>query len=191
MASIRIWEKQDGSKSYQVDIRKKGLSIKRTFTDEEDAKLFANYKERLIDNMENFEVPLKNRVTLRSIFEIKISSVDASNKRMIDELNCTLDRLEKILGSETFVSDLTFEKWLNASKILYETPVFIGYNKEKNQKKMTLKTFRRILASASSVFSFANEKGIELENHPLSVIQKYINPLMRKNEKALLPTDQN
>lgn len=186
MASIRRRMTKEGeSTSFTVDIRKKNISITRTFYTEEDAKLFEFYKERLIQNMENFNVPLKDRVTLRNLFELKILTIDDSNKRMRDELNCTLERLEKIFGADKYVNEINYDQWLDAAKTLYATPVFIGFDKESNRRQMSVNTLKRIIASASSVMSYALTKGIDVENHPIKIIQKYVNNLINSNNKDL------
>jgi len=53
MASIRKRE----SGSYSAEIRKKGKSLCASFSNRETAELWAVYKEDLIDQIKNFEVP--------------------------------------------------------------------------------------------------------------------------------------
>lgn len=179
MGSITKRKNSDGTISFRVDVRRKNIDISRTFFTEEDASLFILYKERLIDNMKNFDVPLKERVTLKQLFELKLSSISETNKRMIDDLNHTLDKLEMNFPKDKFVSQLTYEDWLIAAKAIYETPVYVGFKNAKNMKQMSIVTFKKLMANASSVFSHAISKGLDLENHALAIIRKYITPLMQ------------
>lgn len=182
---------KNGIVSYRINIRRGNVDISRTFFTEEDAKLFAFYKERLIDNMKTFEVPLKERVTLRQIIELKINSNIELDTRSIGELNKSCERLENILGHDKFLCQLSYDDWLKAAKLLYDLPVYRGSKAEHNKRSMSLKTLRRILATISSAFSNAQEIGIDIENHPLKVIQLYINPQIRGKKFALIKEDDS
>src|ERR1700679_1545188 len=71
MACIQERPNENGDVSYRVSIRKKGHIISKSFYTKEDAEIYAFYKERLIDLMENFEVPIEKRLTLQSIMNIR------------------------------------------------------------------------------------------------------------------------
>jgi len=66
--------------SFRVQIRKKNIEISKTFNKEEDAILWAKYKENLIDCIEVFDVPLKEMVTLREAIELKINALSSAKK---------------------------------------------------------------------------------------------------------------
>lgn len=178
MARIEEREDSKGEISYRVLIRKKGIEISRTFHDKESAKLYEFYKERLIENMSNFEVPLNIRITLRDIVDMKIkdSGTDIKSFRLF---TLALDRFEEIFPSGKFYSELSFDDWFNASKIIYEKDVYRGAKTEKGKRRMSPDTLRKTLAYMSSCVSHAISLGIELENYPLKVIQTYVNPMLK------------
>ncbi len=183
MASIEKRKNSDGSFSYRLSIRKKNFEIYQTFYTEEDAKLYEFYKERLIDNMEAFEVPLKDRVTVEQIFELKIKEISEYSPRNISDVNLSLDRIKQFFTNKKFINEFSFDDWLNFAKNLYGSDVFRGGKTEKGKRKMSIATLRRIFAVISSVYSNAIAMGIELENHPLKVIQTFITPLMKKEKE--------
>lgn len=186
MASITKNETKDGT-SYHVNIRFKGINETKTFYTEEDAKLYEFYKERLLKNMENFEVPLSKTVTLNQIYELKLKYFNHEDRRSVNSFYNSLQRFNEIFGNK-FYCDITYEDWVNAAKILYATPVYKGAKTENGKRHMSVKTLRNIFAYASSAVSFAQEKGIELENHPAKVIKVYIASMVKK-ENEILPTD--
>ena len=181
MAAFEKRIRKDGTFSYQVNIRKKKYNITKTFCEEEDARLFAYYKEKLIDNMENFEVDIQDRVTFKQIIELKIKSLD-SEKSAYSFLNCYKKIMEHI-KPHTFIVELSFEDWTDCAKKMYCNDV-CGHIKNKIEKRpISLKTVRNNFAYASSAFSYAISKGIKLENHPFMVINQYINSL-EKNKPS-------
>lgn len=186
MASIRKNETKDGT-SYHVNIRMKGKDITRTFYTEEDAKLYEFYKERLLRNMEYFEVPLSKRITLEQIFELKLKYFNDVDKRTVNNFNNSLQRFIEQFGDK-FYCNITYEDWVQAAKNLYSTPVYKGAKTEKGKRDMSIKTLRNIFAYASSAVSFAQEKGIEIENHPAKVIKVYIASMIKKGDEVF-PSD--
>ena len=172
MATIEKISNSDGSISYRVKIRKKGIDVSRTFRNEEDAIMYGKYKERLIENMENFDVPLKSRVTLRQIFELKPKETYSAKNHN----DLSLIRFEEFLGPNRFYEDITFDEWRGCVEKFAKMDVFKGGRTEKSKRLMSPQTIRRMFAMASSVVSHAQSLGIELENHPLRVIQTTIRP---------------
>ncbi len=178
MATIEKRKNGNGF-SFRVSIRRKGIEIYKTFKTEEDANLYAFYKERLIDNMEAFDVPLKSRVTLRQIIELKISTLDKSIGRAVEEFEIACDRVSKFLDKDKFIDGITFDEWLNIAKSMLQEDVFHGSKTENGKRKMSLGTLRRYFANISSAISYAQTQGIEINNIPLKVMQIYINPKIK------------
>lgn len=180
MASIAKRTSSKGEITYRVMIRKKNLEVSKSFHTEEDAKLYAFYKERLIDNMANFEVDMKDRVTLRQVMELRMLKIPVTESKSISDISTALDKMCKHFPVDKFLINIPYEKWLEACKKIYTEPVFRGSNKEHNMRQMSVKTLRRVFATVSSAISHTIFMGIPLENHALKVIQTHINPMMKE-----------
>lgn len=178
----RIEKRKNGSGfSYRVVIRRKGIEIYKSFPEEEDAKMYAYYKEKLIDNMTNFDVPLKDRVTLRQILDMKLKEMQDHDKRSKADMELSFSRvMERLPKNKMFVNQLTYEDWLEIAKDIYNTNVHRGVKQEHTARQMSPISLRRLFASLSSAMSHAQGCGIELDNHPLKVIQSYISPMIKK-----------
>jgi len=182
MATITKIINKDNSLSYNVKIRRKNCQISQTFRTEEDAKLYEFFKERLIDNMESFDIPLHKRVTLKQIFELKINTLNSLIKRSIAEFENPLKMFQDFFKEKLFIHEITLDDWTNAAKSFYQLNVFRGAKTDSGKRKMSPNSLRKIFASASSCFSYSQSLGIELDNFPLKVIQTYITPLIKKGK---------
>lgn len=182
MSVIETRKNSDGTLSYRVKIRKKDVEIYKTFITHEDAELYAFYKERLIDNMKNFDVPSKCRVTLKQIVEMKIQNLSQVNKKTLEDFTTGLNHISKFLEVNTFVSQITYEDWLNCAKSLINSDVYRGSKNESAKRKMAPATLKRILCTASSAITYAQSQGIEIENHPILIIRNYVLPLMKEKK---------
>jgi len=180
MASIEKRAKKNGEINYQVNIRRKGFEIYKTFRTEEDANLYAFYKERLIDNMDNFEIDIKNRVTLKDILEIKLNSVEDIRARQ--DIENSYMRVHPYI-EDKFLSEISYDDWLHIAKSLLGESVYRGAKNEKNKRLMSVSTLRRYFAVMSSIFSNAANHGIRVHNHPLDVLKAYIYPEVNKAKK--------
>lgn len=171
-----------GPRNYQARLRIDGSEISKTFTHEEDAQLYIDYKERLHTKMKNFEIPIKDMVTLNQIFELKLKSVPLNDRRTISDIKLCQTRFTSIFHGIRFYSDITFEDWIKSAETLYSEDVFKGAKTENGRRKMSPVTLKKIFAYASASVSYAQSQGIEVENHPLRVIQCYITPLIDKSK---------
>jgi hypothetical protein len=173
MATIDERKKKDGSLAYRCSIRRKGIEIQKTFLTREDAELFAFFKERLAINMENFDVPVSQRVRLIDIIELKKREIN--DPRTLKELESSHERVMNHIKPHMFLCELTLQDWAECMKkiSLLSVPV---RSKSIALVNISLSSIRRIFATLSSAFSYAIHKGIALENYPLQIIQKYINP---------------
>lgn len=181
MACLEKRPRKDGTIAYEVNIRKKGYEIYKTFDNEEDARLYSFYKERLIDNMHNFEVPLKERLTIEQIFDLKLKSIDEFERRTINDICKSKERLSMFFDPHKFIHQISYDEWLDCAKKLLDFDVFRGAEKDHNKRKMSLKSLRKIFAYLSASISHANSLGIELDNLPLKVIQTFISPKIKSN----------
>lgn len=177
MASIDKRPKKNGEISYEVNIRRKGFEISKTFRTEEDANLYAFYKERLIDNMDNFEVNIKNRVTLKDLTELKLKNV--TERRARQDIENAFMKVRPHIGDK-FLSEITYDNWIEIAKKLLGEYVYKGARNETNKRLMSIASLRRYFAVISSIYSNAGTYGIEVENLPLKVLQNYIYKQMGK-----------
>lgn len=180
MGSISKRVNSNGEVSFSVKVRKQGIDITKTFFTEEDAKLFIYYKERLIKNKENFDVPIAKRITLDYCIDLKLQEKDRDCKE-ISSFNCARDRFNEKLGKDKFLCELTYDDWLRVAKEMFIDPVYRGSKKEKNARIMSPTTLRRQFAYVSSSISYTISKGVEIENHPLKVIQTHISPMIKNS----------
>lgn len=184
MGSIQERIEVDGvTKSYRVKIRKNGFEdINKTFKDKHDAELYVWYKERLLNNIENFDVSIEKRTTLLSILELKMSTLEESDKKALLDYISTKERLFLFFKHKCFYNDISFENWLEFCKFMLNHDVYRGAKTDGGKRKMSPVTLRKIMAMISSAVSHAQGLGIPLDNNPLKVIQTYINPLIKNKE---------
>lgn len=180
MATIEKKPIKGGSFSYRIMIRKKNQNIYKSFDNEEDAKLYVFYKERLIDNIESFDVDLKDRVTLKQIIELKSKNVESERYR--SDLINAFAYIERFINVNKFLNEISYDNWLDCAKKLLDVDVYQGVKTEETKRKMSISSLRRNFAVMSASFSYSIEKGINLENHPMKVLASFINPKMPKKE---------
>ncbi len=180
MASIREKKGKDGRSSWHVAIRKKDFEICKSFHCKEDAELYVIYKERLIDNISNFEVPIHQRLRLSDIYSMKIEKENITDPKTLNDYKNSLFRLQSFLGENTFLCNISPIQWINCAKELFKMDVFRGAKTETGRRPMSPITLKRIFAYASACFSYAQSKGIEIDNHALKVIQCYITPMINE-----------
>jgi hypothetical protein len=177
MASIKERKGKNGS-TYHVQIRQKNLEICKSFRKLEDAQLFIFFKENLATNMHSFQVDVKDRVRLEDIIELK--KKEHEDIRTIQELDNTLLRIKENMRTHFFLCELTLEDWLECLKRI-STLKIPERSKAKKMNLISPLTVRRVFATISSAFSHAISLGIALENFPLQVIQRHINPSLKNN----------
>ena len=180
MACIEKRPSKEGI-SYRVAIRRKGTEIYKSFKTEEDAKLYAFFKERLIDNMEAFEVSLNERITLEQILDLKLESIKEYDKRTISDMEMAFRKIVQTLPSKKYYHEFIEDNWLECAKSIYEQDSYRG--SKSNTIKISPVTLRRIFANISSAVSHCQSLGINLDNLPLKIIQTFINPLIKSQSK--------
>src|SRR5277367_4070142 len=98
---IRERQGKTGVVSYSVCIRKKQGEYHKTFTYREDAELYDAYKTRLLECKENFNVDIKDRVTLEALFELKAK--ESTDRKFLSDLKKALEKLKEGLRPHNFV----------------------------------------------------------------------------------------
>lgn len=175
MASIRERTLKDGSMTYNVTIRTKDCEECKTFVEKEDAELYIKYKERLLRNKENFDIQIRNRVRLCDVIDLKTK--DIVDPRTLSEYRLCLERIKENIRTHTFLCELNLDDWVDCMKRIaaLNLPVRVG---SAELRLISPSSVRRIFASLSAAFSNAILLGIDIENYPLQVIQKHINPFL-------------
>lgn len=176
--------KNDGRKNFSVSIRRKGHNITKTFSDKETAELYAKYKEALIDEMENFDVPKKDLITLDSAIECRLEEL----------LNAKADRrtVLDVKGLRGFfpefmnltLSELTYEMLKNKIEKMMVEPIRRGGDRDKTGKLILQSpvTIRRKVAMLSSIYSLMIKKGVDCENIPLRILS-FLHEIIKKKKK--------
>ncbi len=183
MATIEERKNQDGTNVFRIQIRKHNHPIiNKTFLTREDANLYVFYKERLIDNMDNFDIKINERITIQQVFEMKLENSENLDKRSKSDMENAFKLISSFIDIKKYCLKTTSEEWLECAKSLYGLDVYKGAKTENGKRKMSPLTLRRNFANASSAFSFAIINGIEIENLPLKILQTYINPLCKQSK---------
>lgn len=168
MASIRKRVSESGVTKYHVSIRKKGQTISASFNDMETAKLFAHIKEKVIDEMEAFEIKPKDLIRLKDGFQIKMEDAQEENlsSHTIQDIKKAYDFFSLELGEDFYLNDLTYEKIKEITEKLFKVKVCHGGDRKdfKNYKLPSASTVRRNLASISSIYGTLIKKGINIRN---------------------------
>jgi hypothetical protein len=183
MATIQERKQKDGIVSFKLQIRRKNVEIHKTFHTKEDAEIYAFYKERLIDNIENFDIPIEERITLKQIFEIKLKDSQNLAKRSILDMENAFNLLNKFLDVSRFIHEINYQDWEISAQEMFKTDVYMGAKTEAGKRKMSPLTLRRNFACYSSAYSNAIAKGFNIENMPLKIMQNFINPLINELKK--------
>lgn len=135
--------------SFAVNIRKKETSIYATFQSEEDAILWAKYKEDLIDQVEAFSVPVDQLVTIEDALEMKYAEKMKTDRKLHNQVI----KLKK-----------DFIEWLDLpiDQITLEMIKFKA--SEMENKGLSLTSIRNQTALFSSAISFQIERGANIQN---------------------------
>ena len=153
MATIEERLSPNGKYSYRVMIRKKGNEISKTFSERVDAELYAYYKEKLIDQINNFEISLEERITLRQILELKLNIINENENRTQRDLTNAMERAIEYFGETKFYNQISLKDWEKAAISIYKTPVYRGAQTDNAKRDMSPKTLRNIFAYISSCVS--------------------------------------
>lgn len=183
MASIRKRIDSKGRTSYHVCVRKKVKnkveSLSATFKDEKTAILWGEFKEDLLNEMNNFELDRKETVRMKDLLQWKILECQKEDKK--DGYNDF-----KALTSFLMDNDL-YEKYINE----ITTDMLINIT-EKNKNKIVLRggwkasgkgkqvtispqTLKSKMTLISVLFNFARLQNIKIENSAFFVLNHFKN----------------
>lgn len=157
---------------YRVQIRKKDIEIYSSFKNEEDAKLWAEYKEELIDNISAFDPPLKEMITLKDAIELKIEKGKETMKDINDFKNL-LEYFDKFCYRS--LNSITYDELMKYYDEKLKIPIRKGGSKNNEntgiKKLPSPSTVFRKFQYLSSVYQDVINYGVEIENIPLKICQ--------------------
>lgn len=176
MASITL---KDGK--YRVQIRKKNQEISKSFSQKEDAELYAKWKEDLIDQIDNFSPSPEELLTLDSAIDMKVK--DAEEKGLDFRTITSLKGLKVHFADELHrsLNELSYDFLLSKAKVFMQTEVKHGgcYSTGGNLKMPSVKTVSNRFRYLSTVIGFANMNGFSFQNHSLAILN-YLNTLNKQ-----------
>lgn len=174
MGSIRESITKNGKKSFHALIRKRGnKTIVKTFRDLETAKLFLWYKEKIIEEMAAFEVPMSQLISLQDGYEIKKATASRENRhaKYCSDLEVDFKSISEWIPAGTLLKEIKFQQLDSMIKGMNKTTVFRGGTPggkgERTGKEVQISpnTMRRRLTALSTIYNTANaETGANLIN---------------------------
>ena len=166
MASIRF---RDGK--YRVQIRKRNIELSRTFDDLETAELWSKYKENLIDEMDAFEAPKEEMITLLDAIEMKLKSNTSTDKKSIQDIQNIKVHFSKFLTMD--MNSIKFEDLKEHGIEMFKTDIRVGGSRDNENtgviRKPSSVTVTKRFAYLSTVYSNLIAMGINIENVALRV----------------------
>lgn len=178
MASIKHRE----GKLY-VQIRKKNIDLYATFSNENDAILWARYKEEMIDLISNFDPPLKEMISLNDAIDLKIESIQNIDKKTLNDYSNLKAFFEIFINKK--LNQIAYSDLMNHFENMIKVPVTRGGSNKKNGNIKTFfpspVTIFRKFAYLSTVYQNMIEKGVEIDNIAIKICQ-YMRPKL-KNHK--------
>lgn len=182
MASIDKHQNLDGTFKYRLQIRKKGHpEISKNFTTEEDAKLYAAWKEDIIDQINSFDPQIEELMTLGAAIDLKEKNLRERGISVKDSVPDTI-RLRKQFDVflEVSLKNISYKDYIEHANLMIKTPVRHGGDpKNINTGVARLPAKKTILSRYNilqGVYSYMIELGLKVENHPNKII-KYLKTL--------------
>ena len=180
MVAISKIKNSDGSISFRVRIHHGEKEICKTFYNKDDALAYSKFKENLLNNMKNFDVDIKDTVTLLQILELKKNKIDELNKKEINDFSESIRKISLYIDINRLYISISLQEWIKLSSDLSTINVHRGAQSGSNKRMISPKTLKKIFAHISSSVSLSRENGIVIDNHPLTVIQTHISKLLKK-----------
>lgn len=186
MAYIRESENQDGKKKYNVEIRTRKNIIRKTFEDRKTAELFAWYKEKLIKEMDNFELELKQMITLKDAMDVFMSQdFTHKNPKYIPDSKADYQQIIQFIPESTYLNEISKETLEEFIKNLSKCVLKKGGSKNKDSgiiKPISPKTMKRRLSFLSNLINTVNAlTGSNISNP----ITHYMPFFIKKFEESL------
>lgn len=164
---------QEVNGRYRAIIRKKDIDISATFEERHNAELWAKYKESLIEQISNFDPPLKEMISLQDAIELKIKKINdlGCDTKTLSDYKILLKIFEKFCHKS--LSEISYSDLLNHFNDLMKIPVKKGGNhRDSTSAVMNLPAFATIFRKfkyLSTIYSMLIEDGFEIENIAIKV----------------------
>ncbi len=168
---------------YKVQIRKKNHQIYATFSEKEIAELWARYHEDLIDNMENFDVPPEELITVEQCCELKIKDLISKNvsRRSLEDIEIVKKEFSELMNCP--LNKLTSEMVRKISNQMLNSVVRHGGSLNNINsglhRQCSPATVLRKLRCLSAVIGYMIEKGANIIN-PVQVVINQVKMSMVK-----------
>ncbi len=167
---------------HEAIIRKNNIKLSAVFDHLEDAKLWASYKEDLIEQIANFNPPLDKLITLGDAIKMRIDTAIGSGTVDIADLTILYKTFEKYL--KTPINEVTYDSLSDHFEHVMSVPVRRGGNH--NDPNSGIKampsmhtTFRKF-SYLSTVFEHLIKEGVKVQNHPLALCKLLRSRLPKK-----------
>lgn len=176
-----IYKNKNGS--WRGLLRKKGLEISKNFSNEEDAKLWHDYKEDLINQIDSFDPPLNELILLSDAIHMKIEKAEKSNIIDLSDFKILYEVFSKFLDRP--IQSITYAELLAHFEEMMNTMVRKGGSKKNestgDKRFPSIFTTMRKFAYLSTVYELLIKKGVNVTNEPMKVV-KFIRPRLKKEE---------
>lgn len=167
---------------FKVRVSCKEKKLHATFHDRETAELWGYYKESLFNEINAFDVPSNELISLDDAIELKIRACienKLDNRTIMD-----IRELKKLFieFKNKPIKEVTFEDLVHFCDKFMNTPTFRGGLRSRNTGTPIMPTAQTLLSKLrrlSSVYSNIIENGIPVENIPQKV-GAYLNDRIKK-----------
>lgn len=178
MATIRVKRGK-----YQVEIKRNGVLIYKTFSNKESAELYKRYREELEEEMNNFDVPKEKLITLDAAIDYKIHLLKEKNSdpKTISDTENLKNYFSEFLNLQVceLTKDMLQEK---IDKMLHQMVRRGGTEKVKDSGRMSIQspaTVKRKMSYLSAVYSSLTTLGITVHN-PAYPLLAYLTQIMKQ-----------
>jgi len=161
---------------FGVKISRNRITICQTFSTLETAKLWAAYKEDLLDEMDAFNPPKQQMITLEDAINFKIDNAikDGLNTRSITDIRNLKVDFSTFL--QRFMHEITYDDLINHCKKISKIQVKLGgsaVNEKSGKYSMPSPiTIVNKLKRLSTVYSNLNENNVDIENIALKCVNE-------------------
>jgi len=166
MASI---QNRDGKYRVQVRVNKQQLSS--SFSDKETAELWGRYKEDLIHEIEAFDVPSSQLISLQDAVEMKAKSMEGkSTKTLQDTRNTTTQfpiYLNRSIDSVSYDDLKDFTINMLSEKVAHGGVPDVKLRT--HTRSISIRTVIKRLQYLGTIYSYLIGQGINLDNVALKV----------------------
>ncbi len=173
---------------YHVEIRKKEISIRSTFSNLETAELWMKYKEDLIDDISSFDIPLRIMITLEQAIDLKCISMNEKKveKRSVSDIENLKNGLSEWM--EKSIDSIFYDDILKRSKEMMNEIVCIGGNVKNQTGRKSIQspiTVLKKIRCLSAVYSHMVDLGF-IDKNPVLAVLQYLNNISKQKDDRMV-----